>query len=44
MKRKDLYDIVLDEIHIQDKRHQEERDQEAKKKNKGEKDSLNYEY
>lgn len=43
-KRKDLYDLALDEIHIKDKRQQEKRDQEAKEENEGEKDSLSYEY
>ena len=44
MKKKDLYDIALDEIHMQDKRNQEKRDQEAKRKNEGEKESPTYEY
>lgn len=44
MEKKDLYDIALDEIHIQDKRLQEKRDQEAKRKNEGEKESPTYEY
>ena len=44
MKKKDLYDIALDEMHLQDKRQQEKRDQEVKEKNKGEKDSPSYEY
>lgn len=43
-KRKDLYDLALDEIHIKDKRQQEKRDQEAKEKNEGEKDSPSYEF
>ena len=44
MKKKDLYYIALDEIHLQDKRQQEKRDQEAKRKNEGEKESPTYEY
>lgn len=34
MKKKDLYDIALDEMHLQDKRQQEKRDQEVKEKTK----------
>ena len=44
MQKKDLYDMALDEIHLQDKRRQEKRDQEAKQENEGEKESPIYEY